>query len=66
VGHADPHLKPQQNSDRAMLEVYPLVIADLSTFVCGIKYADCDGSFKEFVKISAVNTIFCTNACLVV
>lgn len=66
VGHVDPRLMRQQNSYRAMLEVFPLVIADISTIVCGIKYADCDGSFKELAQISAVNTIFRTNACLVV
>jgi len=57
---------PQQNSYRAMLEVFPLMIADINTFVCGIKYADCDASVKELVQISAVNVIFYTNACLMV
>jgi hypothetical protein len=57
---------PQQNNYRAMREAFPLVIADLNTLVCGIKYADCDGSFKELVQISAVTTIFHTRACLVV
>lgn len=66
VGHVNPRLVPQQNSYRAMREVFPLVTADLSTLVCGIKYADCNGSVKELVQISAVNTIFHTDACLVV
>jgi hypothetical protein len=57
---------PQQNSYRAMHDVFPFVIADLNSLVCGVKYADCDGSVKELVQISAMNTISHTNAFLVV